>query len=79
MTVKLSKREDEQHLSEEIVEMNFAARWQVKATRDEEDGVGDHDDLSIYREKLQQRRLHEHSQPLQQMGEAIEEIQKLMI
>jgi hypothetical protein len=32
---------------------------------DEEDGMGDHCDLSICRKILQQRRLHEQSQPLE--------------
>jgi hypothetical protein len=34
--------------------------------------MGDHDDLPICRKKLQQRRLHEQSQPLEQLDEMIE-------
>jgi hypothetical protein len=62
MTVKLSDKEAEQQLRNEIVEEKSATRWQVKATRY---GMGDHSDLPICRNNLQQRRLHEQSQPLQ--------------
>jgi hypothetical protein len=46
---------------------------------DEEDGMGDHCDLSIYRKILQQRRLHEQSQPLEQLDEVIKKIRRLMV
>jgi hypothetical protein len=41
--------------------------------------MGGHDDLPICRKNLQQRRLHEQSQPLQQLNEVIDEIRGLMI
>jgi hypothetical protein len=50
-------------LSDEIAELESAIEWQVKATRDGEDDMGDHDDLPICREEVQPRRLHEQSQP----------------
>jgi hypothetical protein len=71
--------EAEQQFSKKIAEMESAAGWQVKATRDEEDGMGDHDDLPICRKKLQQRRLHEQGQPGKQLDEMIEDIRRLML
>jgi hypothetical protein len=59
VTVKLSKREAEKQLNNEIAEWESAIEWQVKATRDEGDDMGDHSNLPICRKKLQQRRLHE--------------------
>jgi hypothetical protein len=61
-------------------ELNSVAGWQVKATEeDEEDGMGDHSDLPNCRKFLQLRRLHEQSQPLEQLDEVIEEIRELML
>jgi hypothetical protein len=57
--------------------MNSAAEWQVKATKEDdedEDGMGDHSDLPNCRKFLQLRRLHEQSQPLEQLDEVIEKI-----
>jgi hypothetical protein len=59
--------------------MNFAVEWQVKAMRDGEDGMGDHDDLPIFRDKMQSRRLHEQSQPGHQLDEVIEDIRRHML
>jgi hypothetical protein len=69
---KLSEEEVEQRLSDEIAELESAAEWPASATGGEKDDKGDHDDLPICRKKLQQRRLHEQSQPLQQLDEMIE-------
>jgi hypothetical protein len=41
--------------------------------------MGDHCDLPNCRKFLQLRRLHEQSQPLEQLDEVIEEIRELMI
>jgi hypothetical protein len=41
--------------------------------------MGDHSDLPNCRKFLQLRRLHEQSQPLEQLDEVIEEIRELMI
>jgi hypothetical protein len=41
--------------------------------------MGDHDDLPICREKLQQRRLHTQSHPGQQLEEEIKQLRKLML
>jgi hypothetical protein len=79
MTVKLSKGEAEQQLSDMTAKMNFAVEWTLSATEDEEDSMGDHGDLPICRKKLQQRRLHEQSQPGQQLDEVIEQIRRLML
>jgi hypothetical protein len=51
---------------------------QVKLEADEE-GMGDHNDLPMCRKFLQLRRLHEQSQPLEQMDAVIGEIRELMI
>jgi hypothetical protein len=53
MTVKLSKGEAEQQLSDITAKLNFAVEWTLSATEDEEDSMGDHGDLSICRKKLQ--------------------------
>jgi hypothetical protein len=46
--------------------MNSIAGWQVKVTEeDQEDDMGDHDDLPNCRKFLQLERLHEQSQPLE--------------
>jgi hypothetical protein len=64
--VKLSEKVTEQQVSQrKTTKMNFAAGWQVEAMKDEEDGMGDHDDLPICRKFLQLRRLHKQSQPLE--------------
>jgi hypothetical protein len=56
----LSEKVTEQQVSrEKTAEMDFAAAWQVEATVDEEDGMGDHSDLPNHRKFLQLRRLHE--------------------
>jgi hypothetical protein len=41
--------------------------------------MGDHDDLPICRKKMQLRRLHEQSQPLEQLDEVIKKIRRLML
>jgi hypothetical protein len=51
----------------------------VKLEADEGDGMGDHCDLSICKKKMQLRRLHEQSQPLEQLDEMIEKIRRLMV
>jgi hypothetical protein len=75
----LSQGEAEQQLSNEIAELESATEWQVKTTRGGGDGMGDHDDLPICREEMQPRRLHEQSQPLEQLDEEIEQLRKLML
>jgi hypothetical protein len=63
-------------------EMNSVAGWQVKATKEDdedEEGMGDHNDLPNCKKFLQLGRLHEQSQPLEQLDEVIEMIRKLMI
>jgi hypothetical protein len=51
---------------------------QVKLEMDE-DGMGDHDDLSNGKKKLQLRRLQEQDQPRGQLDEVIKEIRELML
>jgi Cu2+-containing amine oxidase len=51
---------------------------QVKLVADEE-GMGDHSDLPICRKFLQLGRLHEQSQPREQLDEVIDMIRELMI
>jgi hypothetical protein len=77
----LSEKVIERKVSqEETADLKSAAEWQLEATdEDEEDGMGDHDDLPICRKFLQLRRLHEQGQPLEQLDEVIEEIRELMI
>jgi len=71
---------NEHQVSQEMIaEMDFAVAWQVEAMEDEEDSMGDHDDLPNCRKFLQLRRLHEKSQPLEQWDEVIENIRRLMI
>jgi hypothetical protein len=52
---------------------------QVKLEVDEEEGMGDHDDLPNCRKFLQLRRLQKQDQPLEQLDEVIEEIRRLML
>jgi hypothetical protein len=73
---ELSQEKAEQQLSDRTAELNFAAEWTLSATEDEEDDMGDHDDLPICREEMQSRRLHTQSQPWEQLDEEIEEIQE---
>jgi hypothetical protein len=51
---------------------------QVKLETDEE-GMGDPEDLLMCQKFLQLRRLHEQSQPWEQLDEVIEEIRRLML
>ena len=51
----------------------------VKLETDEEEGMGDHDDLLMCQKILQLRRLDEQSQPWEQLDEVIKEIMELMI
>jgi hypothetical protein len=48
---KLSEEKVGKQLSEKTVELNFAEGWQVEAT-EEEDRLGDRDDLPICREEV---------------------------
>jgi hypothetical protein len=52
---------------------------QVKLDADDEEGMGDHSDLPMCRKFLQLRRLHEQSQPLEQLDRVIEDIIRLMV
>jgi hypothetical protein len=76
---KLSEKEAEQQLSDRIAELESAAEWQLNATREEEDGMGDLVDLPICREEVQWSRLQKESQPWEQLDEEIEEIRRLML
>jgi hypothetical protein len=76
---ELAEEEAEQQFSKETAEMKSAVEWTLSSTEDKGDGMGDHCDLSICRKILQQRRLHEQSQPLEQLDEVIEKIRRLMI
>jgi hypothetical protein len=58
---ELSQGKDEKQLSDRTVKLNFAAEWTLSATEDEEDDMGDHDDLPICKEEMQPRRLHTQS------------------
>jgi hypothetical protein len=75
------KRMTEKQVSQaEIAELETAVKWQLKATdEDEKDGMGDHDDLSIGQNILQQRRLQRQSQPQEQLDREIEDIRRLML
>jgi hypothetical protein len=75
---KISEEQVGQHLSEKTVELNFAEGWKVEAI-EEEDRMGDRDDLPICREEVQRSRLKKESQPWEQLDEMIEEIRRLMI
>jgi hypothetical protein len=72
-------KDEQQQLSNETTELESAAEWKIKATRDEEDNMGGLIDLPICREEVQPRRLHQESQPLEQLEEVIEEIKRLML
>ena len=52
---------------------------QQEKLEDEEEGMGDHGDLPMCQKNLQLRRLHEQSQPMEQLDEVIEEIIEMMI
>jgi hypothetical protein len=77
--VSLSEKVTEQQVSQEdkTVELNFAVGWQVEAT-EEEDNMGDRDDLPICREEVQWSRMQKESQPWEQLDKDIEEIRRLM-
>jgi hypothetical protein len=79
---ELSVKVTEQQVNQrETAELKSTAVWQLGAIdKDEEEGgMGDHDDLLMCRKFLQLRRLHEQSQPLEQLDEVIEEIKRLML
>jgi hypothetical protein len=61
----LSKEIAEKQLGDETAELKYAARWQAKATRDEENIMGDQVDLPTDKEEVQPRRLHKKSLPLE--------------
>jgi hypothetical protein len=77
----LSEKVTEQHIGhkDKTAELNFAAEWQLNATREEEYGMGGLVDLPICREEVQWSRLQKESQPWEQLDEIIEEIIRLMI
>jgi hypothetical protein len=64
---------------DKTVKLNFAAKWQVKATKGGENHKRDRVDLPTDEEEVQPRRLHKESQPLEQLDEVIEEIRRLML
>jgi hypothetical protein len=63
---------------EERVKLQGVHIQQVKLETDEE-GMGDPENLPMCQKFLQLRRLHEQSQPLEQMDAVIEEIRRLML
>jgi hypothetical protein len=75
----LSNEVAEQQFSKEIATCESAIGWKVEATEDRMEDMGDHCDLPICRKNLQPRRLHEQSQPLEQLDEVIEKIMELMV
>jgi len=77
--IKMSKEEAEQQLGDETVELNSVAEWQLSATKEEENDIGDQDDLPTNKEELQLRRLHKEKQQLEQLDRVIEEIRRLML
>jgi hypothetical protein len=77
--IELSEKVAEQKVSqEETAELKSAAEWQLEAT-DEEEGMGDHGDLPMCQKILQLGRLHDPSQPWEQLDEVIEDIRRLML
>jgi hypothetical protein len=79
--VELSEKVTEQPASQrETAEQRSATEWQLEATdEDEEEGMGDHDDLPNCRKFLQLRRLQKRDQPLEQLDKEIEDIRRLML
>jgi hypothetical protein len=76
--VKMSEEEAEKRLGDETSEEDSAAEWPTSSTEEEEDSMGDLIDIPICRERMQPRRMHRESQPLEQMDKVIEEIRRLM-
>jgi hypothetical protein len=78
--VELSKKVTERKVSqEETAKLKSAAEWQLEATDEDEEGMGDHSDLPMSQKNLQLRRLQEQGQPLEQLDAVIEEIRRLML
>jgi hypothetical protein len=61
-----------------LQKLESTAEWPTSAI-EVETNMGDLVDRPICREEMQPRRLHEESQPLEQLDEEIEEIIRLMI
>jgi hypothetical protein len=61
------------------MELKSAIEWKLDVTRGYKDNMGDQVDLPTDEKKVQQRRLHKKSQPLEQLDRVIEEIKKLML
>jgi hypothetical protein len=77
--VSMSEEVVEQQFSGETVELESAAEWPIRVTRDES-CMGDQDDRPIEQhEELQPSRLHERNQPMEQLEEVVEEIRRLML
>jgi len=74
----MSEEGDEQQLGDETAELESATGWKNNSTEEEND-MGDQDDLPTDKEELQLRRLHKENQPLEQLDRVIEEIKKLML
>jgi hypothetical protein len=64
---------------EERVKVQSVHIQHAKLEAVDEAGMGDHCDLPDYKKKLQSRRLHEQSQPLEQLDEVINMIRELMV
>jgi hypothetical protein len=64
---------------EERVKVQSVHIQQVKLEADEEESMGDHDDLPTCRKFLQLGRLQEQDQPLEQLDAVIEEIRRMML
>jgi hypothetical protein len=77
--VKLPQEEVEQQLSEKTAELESAVEWPLSATKRDKDSRGDRADLPIEKKKVQQRRLHTKSQPLERLDEVIEHIRRMML
>jgi hypothetical protein len=77
--VNLSEEVVERQFSIETAEVEDAVEWQVKATRDGEDDLGNQHDFPMNKEGMQQASLQKESQSIEQLDEVVEEIRKLML
>jgi hypothetical protein len=69
--IKMSEKEGaEWQLRDETIELDSTAEWQSNSIEEEND-MGDHDDLPTNKQELQLRRLHKKNQPLDQLDRVI--------
>jgi hypothetical protein len=77
---ELSGEGDEHQLNGKTAKLESAIEWLLSARKGDKNNMGYRIDLPTHKEEeMQPRRLHEESQPLEQLDKVLENIRRLML